>query len=155
MRIAPWAAALLVAACAADGRHAHHAAAAAAHGPDTRVAVRFPERLRSHTLAEMRDHLATLQRIEEALGRAEYDAAARLAEERLGLSSLEAHGAHEVAPYMPPGMQEAGMAMHRAASRFAIEATNAGVTGDARPAMGALAEVTARCVACHAAYRLE
>ncbi len=27
--------------------------------------------------------------------------------------------------------------------------------GDARPALAALARVTAQCVACHAAYRLE
>jgi cytochrome c556 len=60
-----------------------------------------------------------------------------------------------VAPYMPAGMQEAGTAMHKAASRFAIEAANAGATGDAKPALAALGAVTAQCVACHAAYRLE
>jgi cytochrome c556 len=45
--------------------------------------------------------------------------------------------------------------MHKAASRFAIEAANAGATGDAKPALAALGAVTAQCVACHAAYRLE
>ena len=149
---------LTLAACAAPEGHVHDPAMAAMHGaagPDTRAAVRFPPDLRAHTLANMRDHLATLQQVQDALGRGDYERAGSLAESRLGLSSLEAHGAHQIAPYMPAGMQEAGTAMHKAASRFAIEATNAGATGDAKPAIAALANVTAQCVACHAAYRLE
>jgi len=133
----------------------HDAAMHRAAAADTREAVRFPAALRTHTLANMRDHLATLQGIQDAMGHGDYERASALAEQRLGLSSLEAHGAHEVARYMPAGMQEAGTQMHRAASRFAIEATNAGATGDAKPALEALARVTAQCVACHAAYRFE
>jgi len=145
--------ALFLAACAAGepATHSGHVAAVT----DTREVVRFPRALRSHTLANMRDHLATLQQVQEALARADYERAADLAEKRLGLSSLEAHGAHEVAPYMPQGMQELGTGMHKAASRFAIEASNAGATGDAKPAIAALARLTAQCVACHAAYRFE
>ena len=141
------AAALLASACAVP---AHHEAAA----PDARVAVDFPAAMRDHTLANMRDHLATLERIQGALAAGRYDEAAHLAESRLGLTSLDAHGAHDVARYMPEGMQAAGTAMHRAASRFAIAATDAGATGDVRPALAALSEVTADCVACHAGYRL-
>lgn len=122
---------------------------------DTRVAVAFPGPLRAHTLENMRDHLLTFQRIQDDLARGAYDDAAQLAELRLGLSSLEAHGAHEVARYMPQGMQDIGTQMHKAASRFALEATNAGATGDVRKALAALAEVTSQCVACHAAYRLD
>jgi cytochrome c556 len=48
-----------------------------------------------------------------------------------------------------------GSEMHRAASRFALEAKNAGATGDIRPALAALASVTLQCIACHAAYRLK
>jgi hypothetical protein len=148
-------AALVLAACAGDAARTHDMHAGMAMGPDTREAVRFPEALRTHTLANMRDHLATLQKIQDALARGAYDEAAKLAEERLGLSSLEAHGAHEVAPYMPRGMQEAGTGMHKEASRLALAATDAGATGDAKPALAALARLTAQCVACHAAYRLE
>ncbi|HSN21402.1 MAG TPA: hypothetical protein VLS49_12030 [Usitatibacter sp.] len=158
MRNALIAFAFVLGGCAAgsdvQSMHAMHAGMAAPP-PDTREAVRFPQPLRLHTLANMRDHLATLERIQDALGRGAYDEASSLAESRLGLSSLEAHGAHEVAPYMPKGMQEAGTAMHRAASRFAIEATNAGATGDPKPAIAALGRLTAQCVACHAAYKLE
>ena len=74
---------------------------------------------------------------------------------RASMSSLTAHGAHEVAKYMPRDMQDAGSAMHRSASRFAVAAQDAAATNDLKPALAALAEVTAQCVACHAAYRLK
>ena len=122
--------------------------------PDARELVHFPARLRDHTLASMRDHLLTLQRIQAALAAGQYDAAAKLAEARLGLSSFGLHEAHQVAQYMPKGMAEAGTAMHRAASRFAIAAQTAGATGDVKPALAALSRVTLACVSCHAGYRL-
>jgi hypothetical protein len=122
--------------------------------PDTRELVHFPVPLRDHTLASMRDHLLTLQRIQEALATDKYDEAAKLAEQRLGLSSFGLHLAHEVAKYMPKGMAEAGTAMHRAASRFAVAAQTAGATGEVKPALQALSQVTMACVSCHAGYRL-
>jgi hypothetical protein len=122
---------------------------------DRRVQVEFPAELRDHTLANMRDHLLTLQEIQAALAKGRFDQAAEAAERRLGMSSLAAHGAHEVAKYMPQGMQDMGSAMHRSASRFAIAAQDSAAANDVKPALGALAEVTANCVACHAAYRLK
>lgn len=122
---------------------------------DAREFVQFPPELVEHTIANMRDHLVALQQINEALARGEPEKAGKIAEERLGMSSLGLHGAGEVAKYMPQGMQDAGTAMHRAASRFAIEAQNVGVTGELKPAVGALAEVMAACVGCHAGYRLK
>lgn len=143
-------AALVTGSCATQAPHEHASA-----GADTRVAVRFPDDLRRHTLANMRDHLATLQQIEQALARGEFDRASEISEHRLGLSSLELHGAHDVAQYMPPAMQDIGTGMHKAASRFSIAAANAGASGDVGSALDALSAVTAQCVACHAAYRLE
>lgn len=128
---------------------------AAGNDKDQREFVRFPDALREHTLANMRDHLLALQEIQEALGRGQEDVASHVAEQRLGMSSLNLHGAHEVAKYMPQGMQDVGTTMHRSASRFAIEAQNAGVTGDLKPALKALSTVTAACVGCHSAYRLQ
>jgi hypothetical protein len=75
--------------------------------------------------------------------------------QRLGMTSLTAHGAHEVAKYMPQGMQDAGTAMHRGASQFAVELQKTAVTGDLKPALAALSRTTQACVACHAAYRLQ
>jgi hypothetical protein len=108
-----------------------------------------------HTLANMRDHLQALQEIQSHLGTGHTDVAAKIAETRLGMSSLGSHGAAEVSKYMPQGMQDAGTAMHRAASRFAIAAQEAGVTGDLKPVFAGLAEITAQCVGCHAGYRIK
>ena len=140
---------------AQHGQHTGGNHGAMNHGTDQRQFVRFPDQLREHTLANMRDHLLALQEIQEALGRGKEDLAAQIAERRLGMSSLSLHGAHEVAQYMPQGMQDAGTDMHRSASRFAVEAQNAGVTGDLKPALEALSKVTAACVGCHAGYRLQ
>ena len=122
---------------------------------DHRAPVSFPAELREHTFANMRDHLLALQEIQAALATGNYDQASNVAEQRLGMTSLIAHGAHEVAQYMPKGMQDAGSAMHRSASRLSTAALDAAVANDVRPALAALAEVTATCVACHAAYRLQ
>lgn len=121
---------------------------------DDRLVVHFPEELRIHTLANMRDHLLALQEIQDALAGQQFDQAAKIAEQRLGMSSLRLHGAHEVARYMPEGMQNVGTEMHRAASRFAVAALDAGATGDIKPSLAALARVTQQCVACHSAYRV-
>ena len=128
--------------------------AASAHAEDARQFVEFPPMMLEHEMANMRDHLATLQKIQDALGRSDFDAAAKLAEQRLGLSSFGLHGAKHVQPYMPEGMQAIGTEMHKAASRFALEADKAAATGDLKPALAALGRLTAQCVACHAAYRL-
>lgn len=146
-----------IAAAQAQHDHAHGAAAhaAAAAATDTRELVLMPQPLAEHMLANMRDHLVALQEIQEHLGKGHMDVAARIAEKRLGVSSLGLHGAHEVARFMPPGMQDAGSAMHKAASRLAIVATDAAVTGEMAPVFSALATVTGACVGCHAGYRIK
>ena len=121
---------------------------------DARQLVSFSEPMRLHTIASMRDHLLALQEIDVALSRNEFDQAASIAESRLGMSSLELHGAAHIAPFMPQGMQDVGTQMHRAASRFAVDAQTASVGNDVRPALAALGVVMQQCVACHAAYRL-
>ena len=121
---------------------------------DTRQMVTFPPKLKEHELANMRDHLQTLSEIQSYLAKYDFDGAANVAEKRLGMSSFDLHGAHEAAPYLPKGMQEAGTALHHAASRFAVAAQDATVGRDLGRALGALNEVTQTCIACHAAYRL-
>lgn len=160
-----WAAAMvaILAGCAASsGDHAGHVHQPsqatvnhAAPAADTRVMVQFRETLRTHTLTNMRDHLLALAEIQDQLSRGAYDKASDIAEQRLGMSSLGLHGAHDVAKFMPQGMQAAGTAMHRSASQFAIVAKDASVTGDLKGSVAALARVSQTCVACHAAYRIQ
>jgi hypothetical protein len=125
-------------------------APATAADDDTRQLVQFPEMMQQHMLSNMRDHLQAINEILQSMGKGELDKAAETAEHRLGMSSLEAHGASHMAAFMPEGMQRAGTDMHRAASRFALAAQE----GDALPAYKKLAEVTAACVSCHCAYRI-
>ena len=132
-----------------------HGASPGMPAPDARIAVHFPDMMRTHTLSNMRDHLFALSEIQEALATGSYDEAAKTAEARLGMSSLALHGAHELSEFMPLGMQEIGTAMHRSASRFALEAQNSAATGDVKPALAALAATMKTCAACHATYRLE
>ena len=147
------AAVVAAAVCATALAQTHqHAQAAPA---DARTLVSLPEPMRAHALANMRDHLYTLQAINDALARNAFDEAASLAELRLGMTSLDAHGAADLAPHLPRDMQDYGTQMHRAASRFAITTQNASVNGDVRPALGALGEVMQQCVACHAAFRFQ
>lgn len=136
---------------AQNGHGGHHGGGAAPS--DTRVLVSIPEPMRSHMLANMREHLLVLSDIQAALGSGKPAEAGRLAERGLGLSSLEAHGASHIAPFMPEGMREAGSNMHRAASRFARVAADADVTGDLKPAIAALADVTRACSGCHAGFK--
>ena len=93
--------------------------------PDVRQLVSFPESMKVHTLANMRDHLLALSEIQAALAAGVPDKAGDIAERRLGMGSLKDHNAHESSKFMPQGMQDVGTAMHRAASRFALEAQNA------------------------------
>ena len=139
---------------AAAQDHQHPMTGSAAVQGDSRILVKFPEPMRLHTITSMRDHLLALQEIDVALSRNAFDTAASIAEQRLGMSSLELHGAAHIAPFMPQGMQDIGTQMHRAASRFAVDAQTASVSNDVRPALAALGAVMQQCVACHAAYRL-
>jgi len=117
---------------------------------DSRQLVQFPGMMQQHMLMNMRDHLAAINEILEDMAKGQLDGAAEVAESRLGMSSLESHGASHMARFMPEGMRNAGNDMHRAASQFALKAQE----GDALAAYGALSEITSACVACHSAYRI-
>jgi hypothetical protein len=117
---------------------------------DSRQMVELPEMMQNHMMANMRDHLVAINEILDALGKGEMDMAADIAEQRLGMSSLDAHGASHMAGFMPQGMRETGTRMHQSASRFARTAQE----GDALSAYRALTDVTEACVACHAGYKI-
>lgn len=120
-----------------------------------RQTIELPPTMREHMLANMRDHLTALTEIQSALAAGKYEQAADIAENRIGMSSLQQHGASHMAPYMPRAMQDIGTSMHRAASRFARVAQEAAVAKEPARAVGALAEVMQQCVACHASFRVK
>lgn len=118
---------------------------------DSRVLVELPEMMQKHMMANMRDHLKTINEILLSLSNNQMDQAANLAEQRLGMTSLGSHGAEHMGKFMPKGMRQAGTNMHKAASRFALKAEE----GELLAAYKMLAEVTSTCVACHSAYRIK
>ncbi len=120
----------------------------------TRQEVALPVPMQEHMLENMRDHLRALQEIQTALARHEFEKAADTAEQRLGMSSLEAHGAAHMAPYLPKPMQDIGTQMHHAASRFARTAQEAAVKGDLSPVLAGYSDVLQQCNACHSTYRI-
>jgi hypothetical protein len=117
---------------------------------DSRQLVELPEMMQQHMMSNMRNHLETINQIQIYLGSDEMDMAAELAEQRLGMSSLDLHGASRMAKFMPEGMRAAGTNMHKAASRFALTAEE----GDLLGAYKKLAELTSTCVSCHSGYRI-
>jgi hypothetical protein len=126
----------------------------AATAQDNRQLVEFPDPMRAHMLANMRDHLVAIETITRQLAAQQYDEAADVAENRLGMSSLQSHGASHMARFMPKEMQGIGTAMHRAASRFALVARDAELEGGLHAAFSALSEVMQQCVACHSSFRV-
>ncbi|KHF25997.1 hypothetical protein [Solemya velum gill symbiont] len=117
---------------------------------DARQLVEMPPMMQQHMMSNMRDHLAAINEILINMANGELDQAAEIAESRLGMSSLDRHGASHMAGFMPQGMRQAGTGMHKAASRFALKAEE----GDALAAYASLVEVTTACVTCHTGYRI-
>ena len=129
----------------------------AGQAQDARELVHLPPMMQEHMLGNMRDHLATLNEILGDVADSKYDAAAKIAEQRLGISSLSLHGAAHLAPFLPKPMQDIGTSMHRAASRLVIVLQDASITPTAeamRDINRALYAVTSACEACHASYRI-
>lgn len=121
---------------------------------DSRTKVDLPDMMREHMLANMRDHLLALETITRNLANHQYDEAADVAEQRLGMTSMQSHGAKHLGQFMPKAMGQIGTNMHRAASRFALAAKDAELEGGLNKAFSALSEVMQQCVACHSSYRV-
>lgn len=132
-------------------------AASPALAQDTREMVVMPAPMQEHMMASMRDHLEVLNEILADVAAERYTEAGNKAEARLGMSSFALHGSDHMRHYMPKGMQEAGGALHRAASRFQLAAQDADLDRSydgMRKLTGALSEMTAACASCHAGYRI-
>ena len=132
-------------------------AGGSARAGDDRELVKMPAMMQEHLLASMRDHLLVIGGILDDLKAEKFDAAAKAAEARLGLSSFGLHDSAHMAAFMPKPMQDAGTELHKAASRFALVAQEADVERSYESMTklsGALAEMVSSCNACHVGYRI-
>ncbi|HEY9163420.1 MAG TPA: hypothetical protein VIN57_02330 [Magnetovibrio sp.] len=124
---------------------------------DERTLVEFPAPMQEHMLSNMRSHLRALDEILANLAVGNTQAAGLVAEQQLGLGSLDDHGAAHLAAMMPQPMQDIGTEMHKAASRFAQTAQDAEVEQSyaaQQKVFGALQGILVQCNACHSGYRL-
>ena len=129
---------------------------------DNRVLVEMPPMMQQQMRADMRDHLMTIQQITALLSKQQYEEAADLAENKLGMSSMgrrsqqhKHHKGQNRAQMMPPAMRQMGQGLHRSASQFSREVKDAELDGGLGRAFSALSGVMQQCVGCHSAYRIQ
>lgn len=120
-------------------------------GGDTRQLVSMPDQARELMRKDMLDHLSALNEIIGYLASNNLDAAADVAETRMGRSSMGKHRGTGMGPgrFMPLEMRNLGWGMHDAATEFSKITKQ----GDSKSAYSALQKVTSSCVACHYSYR--
>jgi len=118
---------------------------------DHRQLVSMPNETSQLMREDMLDHLSALNEIIGLLAENNLDAAADVAETRMGKSSMGKHRATGMGPgrFMPLEMRNIGWAMHESATELSRTARE----GNLKGAYGALQKVTASCIACHYSYR--
>ena len=118
---------------------------------DQRQLVSMPDETSQLMRIDMLDHLSALNEIIGHLAENNLDAAADVAETRMGKSSMGKHRATGMGPgrFMPLEMRNIGWAMHESATKFSQTAKE----GNLKGAYSALQKVTGSCVACHYSYR--
>ena len=120
-------------------------------GGDSRQLVSMPDQARELMRKDMLDHLSAFNEIIGYLAENNLDAAADVAETRMGRSSMGKHRGTGMGPgrFMPLEMRNLRWGMHDAATEFSKIAKQ----GDLKSAYSALQKVTSSCVACHYSYR--
>ncbi|MDH3973313.1 MAG: cytochrome c [Deltaproteobacteria bacterium] len=121
---------------------------------DERQLVSMPDGVKLVLRLDMISHLSALNEILVNISTGDLDAAAEVAELKLGKSSMGKHRGTGMGPgrFMPQDMHDIAFSMHQAASSFAELAKK---KGDLKGVYEALQEITAHCVSCHSAYRIQ
>jgi len=139
------------------GTHGEHSGMMDKETPeDMRELVLYPRPVYEATLRNMREHLRGIHEVQRLVGEGKYAEAAAAADKGMGMGHN--HGAEGKASehqFMPAGMMMLGRGMHTAAADLATTLRDAEVTDDLQAVFAAMGKVTANCVACHDAYRLQ
>ena len=117
----------------------------------------MPPEVRQDMLIAMRDHVIVLDTIFSDIATERYREAAALAEERLRASPFDPAKEAVFATYMTADMQAADAALRQAAKGLAAAVRKLDAErsyGAAKGVSGAISNVTAVCVSCHARNRL-
>jgi len=120
---------------------------------DKRQLVSMPEQAQQFLRTDMLDHMSALNEIIGYLAENKLDDLAKVAESRMGRSSMGKHRGTGMGPgrFMPDAMRQIGWGMHDAATELSEKATK----GDVKGVYTALQKVTGSCVACHYSYRIK
>lgn len=118
-------------------------------GEDGRMAVVFTPGERALILGEMREFVAGLQRISEALSREDMSAVAKAAR------AMGTARSHDVPAAMltklPLEFKTLAFDVHRGFDTMAADAENRATP---KHTLGQLSEILQKCVACHAVYQV-
>ena len=117
---------------------------------DERTAVLLKESERDFVLAEMRDMLDGVQRITVAIAAEDMDRVAAAADD-LGMH-VAGHAPPGLIGKLPLSFKSLGFGVHRDFDQLAMDARSLGDPGHALKQLG---KTLNRCVACHAAYRID
>jgi hypothetical protein len=126
---------------------------AAAHAEDNRIALDLPPDVKAQFLEHMRTHMTSLNDVIQLMSAGKIREAESVARNEMAIGKGLGIGR-----FMPPEFREMGFDFHRSADDFArataetAEPMDAG--GWAKAANG-LAQITARCTACHATFRVK
>jgi mono/diheme cytochrome c family protein len=115
--------------------------------PEREVLKLAPE-YEAHVRYEMRGFLVSLQGINEALAKQDFEAVARYA--RQSGRSAPAQGPRGLGKALPERFRELGGATHAAFDQLAVDAET---MGDARVIAEHVSSIMKNCIQCHATYR--
>lgn len=117
---------------------------------DGRAIIVLPEGERNLVLGEMRAFLAAVQGIISAANEADMEAVVRYAK-GVGFAAQQAVPASLIKK-LPLEFKKLGAGTHKAFDQLAMDAADLGDKGHVMQQLGTLMQ---RCVACHAAYRID
>ena len=115
---------------------------------DKRASLKVPPMMKSHMRSNMRDHLAAVNETVKLVGAGNFEAASRLIHDRLGTNE---EMTKMCGMFGDETYKEMGLAMHASADVLSAEIKSK----DMGRIMKALSGTLEKCVACHAAFRLE
>ncbi len=126
---------------------------AAAQAEDTRIALDLAPDVKAQFLEHMRTHMTSLNDVIQLMSSGRIREAGSVARSEMAIGKGTGIGR-----FMPPEFREMGFDFHRSADDFARMTADIAEPMDAASwskAANGLAQITARCNACHATFRVK
>jgi hypothetical protein len=146
---------LLILTAAGEAQHEHghpvmKEGASAAHRQDERAALGLGPTAEAGLKLTMREHLEAIRDIVAALGRQDFERAAKVSHEELGFPKHHQAMEREAGATFPPQYHDLAMAHHQEAEDLAKLIPSK----ELRAILPQLEKTIGACVSCHRAYKL-